>query len=249
VDNFLCEIAYMQPQGGSDLYDRLMAVKPEGMSRNAWAVKAGVNRAFWSDVRKRGNASHATLVKLLDAAGVTFADFEARSSSDPNALVISEVKGTGMSAEEAHRAWRGEQPQTPVPLLGTAFGGEWSDGVEMTELHLSEVLDYVSRPQSVSGDSEAYAVEIVGESMVPRYEPGERAIVSPRAPVRPGDDVIVQLRGEGAEQLADRVTMILIKRLVRRTSQYLELRQFNPEETFRVETVRVAAVHRVMNRL
>jgi phage repressor protein C with HTH and peptisase S24 domain len=42
---------------------------------------------------------------------------------------------------------------------------------------------------------------------------------------------------------------VLIKRLVRRTGGYVELRQFNPDTTFRVETQRVAKIHRVLGRL
>jgi phage repressor protein C with HTH and peptisase S24 domain len=91
-----------------------------------------------------------------------------------------------------------------------------------------------------------------------------RAIVSPRAPVRPGDDVIVQLRGKmgedgradkdsGLEEVPDldhlnRVTLVLVKRLVRQTSRYVELEQFNPPQTFQVPIARVAAVHRIMTR-
>jgi phage repressor protein C with HTH and peptisase S24 domain len=65
------------------------------------------------------------------------------------------------------------------------------------------VLDYLARPPSLADDPDAYAVEIVGESMAPRFEPGERAFVSPKARVGIGDDVIVQLRAvEAREQLA-----------------------------------------------
>jgi phage repressor protein C with HTH and peptisase S24 domain len=80
-----------------------------------------------------------------------------------------------------------------VPLLGTAYGGDWEDEIELTELHLSEVLDNLARPPSLANDDEAYAIEIIGDSMFPRFKPGERAFVSPKAAVRPGDDVIVQL--------------------------------------------------------
>lgn len=226
------------------LFDRLMAVKPEDLTLNAWTMKAGVSRNFFNDVRKRDNARHDSLVKILAAAGVSLADFEAGEVK-----VRTEVRGIGMSAEDVHAAWHGPEKVKPIPLVGTAFGGEWSEGVEMTELHLAEVLDYLGRPPSLSTDPDAYAVEIIGESMAPRYEPGERVFVAPRSPVRLGDDVIVQLKGEGREDLADRVTMVLIKRLVKRGPAFIELRQFNPDHTFRVEAERIAAVHRVRGRL
>lgn len=241
VDGDLCEIADTML---APLYDRLVAVKPPNLTLNAWAVKAGVSRTFFNDVRKRGNANHDSIVKVLDAAGVSLAQFEAGEQP-----VKTEVRGTGMSVADVERAWRSAEPSKPVPLLGSAIGGEWQDQVELTELHLGEVLDYIARPPSVANDKQAYAVTIVGDSMAPRFEPGERAYVSPRSPASIGDDVIVQLLGNGEDQTADRVTMVLIKRLVRRTPAYVELRQFNPETTFQVPTNRVAAIHRVVGRL
>lgn len=248
VDSRVCEIADMSAaQLNPSLYETLLALKPAGLSMNGWAMKAGVNRTIFNDVKKRGNIRHDSLIKLLSAAGVSLADFEAGQ-----ARVQSEVRGTGMSPREVRDAWvLAGNGVTPVPLVGSAFGGEWNDleDVEMIELRLSEVLDYIARPPSLAEDPDAYAVEIVGESMVPRYEPGERVFVSPKAAVRIGDDVIVQLRGTGEDQLADHVTEVLIKRLVRRTAGGYELRQFNPEKTFTVPAARVAAIHRVRGRL
>lgn len=229
------------------MHEALLTVKPRDLSLNAWAVRAGVGRSIFTEIRRHGNPTAETLQKLLDAIGVSLSDLYAHMPADP--VVRSEVRGTGMSAREVQRAWRGPEQQKPVPLLGTAFGGEWSDGVEMTELHLTEVLDYLARPEAVAGDPQAYAVEFVGESMIPRYEPRERGIVSPRAQVRVGDDVIVQLKGTGQDQLADKVAAVLVKRLVKRSADYIELEQFNPPTTFRVPTDRIAAIHRVMVRL
>jgi phage repressor protein C with HTH and peptisase S24 domain len=40
--------------------------------------------------------------------------------------------------------------------------------------------------------------------------------------------------------------MVLIKELVRRTASYIELRQFNPDVTFKIEVERVAKIHKVV---
>jgi hypothetical protein len=178
---------------------------------------------------------------------------------DDELVVKTEVKGTGMSPSEVRDAWAMAGNVKPVPLLGTAMGGDWEGlaDVELTELRLSEVLDYLARPPSLAADPEAYAVEITGTSMNPRFEPGERAFVSPKSPVRIGDDVIVQLKQahpEGSD-FTDTVTAVLIKRLVKRNAEYIELRQFNPDQTFRVPIGSIAsvggklAIHRVRGRL
>jgi SOS-response transcriptional repressor LexA len=233
-----------------EIYRKLMAVKPEGMSLNAWANLAGIDRSMFNAIRKHGNPTARTLDKLLDAINVSQAQFEAAEDGDHR--VLTEVRGTGMTAQDVVRAWRGAPQVKPVPLLGSAIGGEWNgigDTIELTELHLSDVLDYLSRPPMMTGDPQAYAVTIVGDSMAPRFEPGEKVYVSPRGPAAIGDDVIVQLIGDGEEDDAGRIEMVLIKRLVRRTAKEVELRQFNPDTTFRVPLVKVAAVHKVMPRI
>lgn len=170
-----------------------------------------------------------------------------------NPVVRSEVRGTGMSPADIRGALAG-RGLAPLKLLGTAMGGDFDglEDIEMHELRLSDVLDYLPRPPSVADDEEAYAVEIMGDSMAPRYEPGERAAVSPKAPVRIGDDVVVQLTGtsnaEGSD-VAGEVTMVLIKRLMKRGSDFIELLQFNPERTFRVPKARVHRIHRVKRAL
>jgi DNA-binding phage protein len=232
------------------VYDALMAVKPEGMSLSQWAGRAGVHRSIFNGIRAHGNPTRATIERLLAAIDVSVPQFEARLQP-----VLSEVVGAGLVSErDVEHALRGARNFVPIPLVGSAVGGTMEDlgeHVELTELHLAEVLDYLARPASLESDPAAYAVTIVGESMVPRFEPGERAFVSPRASVGIGDDVIVQLRAAptGDPEHDQRVTMVLIKRLVRRTAAFLELKQFNPDMIFRLPMDRVAAIHRVVGRL
>jgi DNA-binding phage protein len=246
----LLDIANMADAETTDMYRALMAVKPEGMSLNRWASLAGINRSIFNGIAKHGNPTTQTLDKLLAAIGVDPSDFRARLSP-----VKTDVRGSGMTPDQVRDAWAMPQPSKPVPLLGTAFGSDLEEieGVETTELMLSEVLDYLARPPGLANDADAYAVTIIGESMFPRFEAGELAFVSPKAPVNVGDDVLVQLRAEADEgednQLAGRISTVLLKRLVRRNGKEIELRQFNPDKTFRVPIARVRRIHRVKGRL
>jgi phage repressor protein C with HTH and peptisase S24 domain len=162
--------------------------------------------------------------------------------------VRTEVAATGIT--DIRSAYHGEQPLPALPLVGSAIGGEYEDideHVEMVELHLGEVLDYLQRPESLARDPKAYALRILSDSMSPRFDPGDQVAVSPRDPVAIGDYVILQLRDRG--ETDDRIKMVLIKRLVRRTAAYVELEQFNPPITFRVENRRVAHMHKVKGTL
>ena len=243
-------------------FDEVMArierkLDQHGMTEREASLKAVGKPDMIRDMkRRRGLPTSERLARLAYLLGTTsdwliHGGMEGpildRSRLNPDGTLKSEDPGAGTRASDIRGAWAAPEPHRPVPLIGTAFGGEWDADIEMSELRLSEVLDYVGRPAELQTDPDSYALEIVGESMAPRFEPGERAFVSPLSPVRIGDDVVVQLRASGPAQ-SDRVKLALIKRLTRRSPTFLELRQFNPDRTFQVPVEQVAAVHRVRGR-
>jgi phage repressor protein C with HTH and peptisase S24 domain len=100
------------------------------------------------------------------------------------------------------------------------------DSADLIELDLGEVIDHLERPAAIAGDRDAYALTMIGDSMAPRFEPGERILVSPRAPVGIGDYVVVQLRGREGDD--EKVKLVLVKRLVRRSPTFVELASSTP---------------------
>ena len=223
------------------LYRDLMRLKPDGVTPNGWAVRAGVSRTVWSDMRRHGNPSRRTLEKLLAVANSSLAEFEALRVGPP-AATMAGLEGEGVG-DARNLGWKGA-PLGPVPLLHTAPAGEWEADdrpIELTRIDPGRVVGRVERPNSLAADREAYAVTVIGDSMWPRFRPGRLLLVSPAAPAAVGDDVLVQLRQE-----ADGPVNVLIKEMSRRTSRFVELRQFNPDVVFRVEAGQVAAVHKIL---
>lgn len=108
-----------------------------------------------------------------------------------------------------------------IPLIGfaQAGGGGYFDDAGFP---VGGSWDEIAFPNV--GDEHAYALEISGDSMLPLYRDGDLVVVSPAAPVRRGDRVIVKTR-EGE---------VLAKELKRRTARTLELRSLNPEHADRV---------------
>lgn len=228
----------------SPIYDDLMRLRPDGMSPNAWAMKAGVSRTVWADMRRHGNPSRRTLEKLLAAAGSSLAEFEALRIGGVSA--VDPVAG-GL-AERTPFAWRAPQPP-PLPLIAAGMAGEWGERgsmIELTELRPAEVVDRLPRPLSLANDASAYAITVVGDSMWPRFRPGRRVAVSPKAAVSIGDDVVVKLAGVDH---SDGRLPVLVKELVRRSAAGVELRQFNPDLTFRVPAEEVGSIERVLGEL
>ena len=222
---------------GTQLLEELMRFRPDGMTANAWAVKAGVSRTIWSDLRRHGNPSRRTLAKLLEAAGSSLAEFEALRVGRPPLA----TEPAGQFAESS-QGW-GQAPLAPLPLLSTEPGGTWGHGVEGIErlaIDYDKVVDRLPRPPSLAADREAYAIAMVVGSMWPRFRKGRLLAVSPSTPAGVGDDVLVRLAdGRG----------VLIGELQSETPEAISLRQFSPSAEFVVPAVAVSAVHKVQGEL
>jgi phage repressor protein C with HTH and peptisase S24 domain len=170
--------------------DRLAAragLSPSGLARRAGLDPTTFNKSkrVTRDGRPRWPSTES-VAKALAATGVSFDAFVA---------LIGERKGG--AAEE-------------VPLLGFAeagSGGYFDD----SGLPAGKGWDAAALP-SVA-DEHAYALEISGDAMRPAYRDGDVIIVSPAAPVRRGDRVVVKTRaGE-----------VLVKELKRKTAKTVEL--------------------------
>jgi phage repressor protein C with HTH and peptisase S24 domain len=226
----------------SPIYRDLMRFKPDELTPNGWAVRAGVSRTVWADMRRHGNPSRRTLEKLLAAASSSLAEFEALRLGRQTS-----ASSAASGSLEDKKAWEWSPARLPtLPLFATGLAGEWGEagsGVELTEVRWDQLIDRLERPPSLVADRDAYALTVVGDSMWPRFKPGRQIAVSPRAPVAIGDDVIVRLRSSEASQ------PVLIKALVRRSNGGIELRQFNPNLAFNVDDDQIDAIHKVVGEL
>ena len=108
-----------------------------------------------------------------------------------------------------------------VPLIGFAEAGArgfFDDG----GFPVGKGWDEIAFP-SVN-DEHAYALEISGNSMEPAYRKGDVIVVSPAAPTRRGDRVVVKTK-EGE---------VMVKELKRQTGKSVELKSLNPDHQERV---------------
>jgi phage repressor protein C with HTH and peptisase S24 domain len=119
----------------------------------------------------------------------------------------------------------GNGPATrALPLLGFAeagAGGYFDDG----GYPVGKGWDEIAFP-AVS-DEHAYALEVSGQSMEPAYRDGDVILISPAAPIRRGDRVVVRTRGGE----------VMAKELKRRTAKSIELRSLNAEHSDRTLSV------------
>jgi phage repressor protein C with HTH and peptisase S24 domain len=193
-----------------------------GLSPSGLAKRAGLDPTTFNPSKRRladGRQrwpSTESLAKVLTATGAELEAF--------TALV------TGARALPA----AGRPGARRVPLIGLAqAGGEgyFDDG----GYPVGGSWDEVSLPEIV--DPNAYALEISGESMEPVFRDGDLVIVSPAAPIRRGDRVVVRTRrGE-----------VMAKQLQRRSARRVELLSLNPSHpSYSFELFEVAWIHRIV---
>jgi phage repressor protein C with HTH and peptisase S24 domain len=158
------------------------------------------------------------VAKVLDATGASLESFTA---------LVSGARALASAAGSRGIARR-------IPLIGLAqAGGEgfFDDG----GYPVGGGWDEVSLPEIA--DPNAYALEISGDSMEPVFRDGDQVIVSPSAPIRRGDRVVVRtVSGE-----------VMAKELARRSARRVDLKSLNPEHRdYSFDLTDVAWIHRIV---
>ena len=170
----------------------------------------------------RYHLSASGMAKLAGLDSTTF-NVSKRVSNEgrkrwPSTESISKIlEATGASFEEFVSLAGGTKGRSKaIPLIGLAQAGKggYFDGGGFPT---GGAWDEVSFPKVA--DDHAYALEIAGESMLPVYRDGDVIIVSPGAPIRRGDRVVVRTK-EGE---------VLAKELRRQSDKSIELRSLNAE--------------------
>lgn len=145
----------------------------------------------------------------------------------PSGPERSEVEKVGDGLPDLGNEW--------MDLLGVAEGGP--DG----SFSLGEVIDHVRRPPGLRKAKDAAALNVVGDSMVPRFKPGELIYVTKRPPA-PGDDVVIELY----EEIEGTGQKTFLKELVRKTGLRIFCKQHNPETEIEFDAGEVKTLWRVV---
>lgn len=82
--------------------------------------------------------------------------------------------------------------------------------------------------------------------MEPAYREGDFILVSNMFPPRIGDDVLLTLRSASDRDAMQAKQNCLLRRLTRRTADFIELEQFAPALTLRIPIDQVGVIYRVL---
>jgi len=192
------------------------------LSPSGLAKKAGLDATAFNPSKRLGPdqrprwPSTESIAKVLAATGESLATFVALAQPEERSRP-RRTKGADLLAGSTRQ----------VPLLGFAeagTGGFFDDGGFPAGFGWEEItLPGLS-------DESSYALRVSGDSMLPLYRNGDVIIVSPTAPVRRGDRIVLKTTdGE-----------VMAKILRRQNQAEIELASFNP-----AHASRTIAAHKV----
>jgi len=215
-----------------DIWRAIDALAAEhGLSASGLARKAGLDPTAFNPSKRIGADGRArwpsteSVAKVLSATGTGLDAFAALVTGTASALSHGGAGGRGSGGAGSGRR---------IPLIGLAQAG--GDGYfDDGGYPVGGGWDEIAVPEV--GDPNAYALEISGDSMEPVFRDGDIVIVSPAAPVRRGDRVVVRTRkGE-----------VMAKELRRQSARRIELASLNPAHpNYSFDLPEIAWMHRIV---
>lgn len=118
-----------------------------------------------------------------------------------------------------------------IPVRSAARGG-----LEQEMFLEDGPIDYTARPPCLAQVRDAYALYVVGDSMVPRYRPGMLLFINPHRPARRESGVVVVKRD----------SVVLIKEYLELKEDRLILHQHNPDCILEILRTEIASFHCVV---
>ena len=206
-----------------------------GLNMSQVSTRLGRNRAYIHQFIDRGipkrlpGAVRSQLAEILDV--------------DEGRLVPPGVKWTAPAKSQRPRSEaEGFRPETTgsndIPILGTAFGSEAAADFMFN----GEVIDYIRCPPALAKAKGCFAIRVVGDSMIPRFEPGNIVVVQAGRVPSVNDYVVIELNGKDGGPGPG-----FIKRLIAYSSDHIVCEQFNPRKKLEFKIGDIKTLYRVVS--
>jgi phage repressor protein C with HTH and peptisase S24 domain len=200
--------------------DRIRSLREQkGWSQEFLGQRADLNKETVNRVELGANVRFDTYVKLAAALETSVAElFAERDDVQPGTVDVADYVPDDLPVIAEGEA----SPQ------GALF---WDDEGRL----LPRITDRISRPAGLR-DPRAYGVRVRGDSMRPKYEPGDVLVVSPNLPVRTGLRCYVELKT--GERLVKQVRKTMGGWMLESINQAYEPREVRDDE--------IVVMHRIL---
>jgi hypothetical protein len=204
--------------------------------------ETGIRDIFLDKTKSVGGPKLSVIARYY---GVTVDDIMAGTATTVGRSERPKANGRPVEFEGASLA----EVRNDLPVFGTALGAEMlvdGERIEQTTLNTGDIIEYRKRPPVSHGVEKVYGLYVQGASMYPAHRDGAFLFVQRDARLRVDDDVVVYLRPKDESDDGERAACVLVKRLVKRSAQFVELEQYNPAKVFRIAMDDVLRIDRVL---
>lgn len=219
-------------RSGASMEDVAFAV---GISKAAYAkLENGKSKSTsrWRELADYLGISHDDILRAMPTISPSGGDSHRQTRS---VRLITRPDGSVIGHSPGMADNRTRMPSMS-PVLGHAAAGAHG------YVTIGDPIAYEPTPPELENAQEGYLLYVSGESMVPRFFPGERISVHPGRPYSRNDFVVVQFDDGSPEHVG----------MVKQFQGYddatgdLLLTQYNPSAEIRVPGDKVREIHRVV---
>lgn len=208
------------PPGPRSRLDASIRTNTNGVTMKSLSEDIGKNETYIQQFISRGTPRHLpedVRRKLAQILGI----------DEGTLMDDDQIKALGKPPGQPIRRTENQQhtETRDLPIMGRARAA--TDDALTFE---GGKVGTTERPSYLVGVEDAFAIYIMGDSMVPRYKSGEIGYVNPHKPPMAGDDVLIEFEdGTG-----------VVKELVRITRSKVVAKQHNPkrEITYEINNIK-----------
>jgi phage repressor protein C with HTH and peptisase S24 domain len=143
---------------------------------------------------KTGDQTTQTTISDIETGKQRSATFTATAAHICGVDAVWLETGRGAMLKEGSNVAPAPSDTRVIPVVDYVIAGKWRD---VADAYLAGGgFDYITTEKAHGRHS--FALEIVGDSMLPRFKPGDRVIIDPDVFPKPGHFVVAKNGGEGA---------------------------------------------------
>jgi len=169
------------------------------------------NKSFSQTIKEKREEKGWTQTDLAIRAGISQGSISRIENGDQTNLT-EETKRKLLNTLDLH-SLAIEAPTTfnkPIPVISWVHAGLFAEAVDSWPVGVSGIADPVYSYEKVS--DHAFALIVEGDSMLPRFMPGDRAIVDPALKCDNGCACVVWVNGEVSLKLFyDRENEVILR--------------------------------------
>ena len=247
ITDIEAEPAETERQRAARAYVRRVLDRPEWngakLARKIGVHPSTINR-FVNDLEATHSLETENILKIREKSGLPF-DPDVIRAYNLQVVVggdeVDQHEPSNVREAPDLRPDSARNEPDSIPIYGTTRGG--SEGT--FELNTGDVIEWKSRPPQLKDKGAIFGLYVEGDSMSPRYDPGELVLCFLKRPVIIGRDVVIQMKPTADGE----IPRSYLKRLVSKNSEQIVVESLNPPVKRRtIKMAEVESLHLVLLR-